>query len=110
MLRQRGHNVRHQNRQCHFEQACVRYLAFKDGVAVVDADEYNANDNRVLQSRLSVEPRWRSSFTPENRNWLACGCDAPVAEGKGDASSPVGQPPASGDRKKCAEGGAFTFR
>jgi hypothetical protein len=34
----------------------------------------------------------------------------PVAKGKGDASSLVGQPPASGGWEKCAAGGVFTLR
>jgi hypothetical protein len=53
---------------------------------------------------------FQTCIDPENRDWLACGCDALVAEGDGDASSPVGQPPANGGWEKCAGGGAFTLR
>lgn len=47
--RQRGHNVRHQNRQRHFKQPGVRHLAFEKGIPVVDQDENNTHDDRVFE-------------------------------------------------------------
>jgi len=64
----------------------------------------------VYQSDSIRRTALEKCFYPENRNWVACGCDTPVAEGKGDASSLVGQPPTSGGWEKCAEGGASTLR
>jgi hypothetical protein len=40
----------------------------------------------------------------------ACGYDASVAEGEGDASSPVGQPPALRDWENAPEAAPLTLR
>jgi len=47
--RQCGHDVRHQNRQRHFEQPGVRHLAFENGIPVVDQDENNTHNDRVFE-------------------------------------------------------------